>query len=259
MTEYGASPGDDEWRPAPAPPPAATEFGSSGMPADVGHATASGPHAAPASPVRTGRAPVRGLVRDVQQRRDNDYELLAFRAEQFDRAGNRLEPAPVELVSMRGIIGQLGEGESIEADGVWQSGTLRVKAIRNLTTGATVRGRTTRDFLPNSKGCLVAVVVAALALVGVIAAVVITATNSHNGTKIERSAVAMPDVVGLDTVSAFAAIGGVGLNPSDIRESGDKFCNITKQSPAASTTVKRGDPIVLTHGPTGRGDPVGCR
>jgi hypothetical protein len=58
--------------------------------------------------------------------------------EQYDLAGNRLQPVGVELQWYRG--GQLSDGEEVDVVGRWKDGTLEADRILNLTTGAQVRG-----------------------------------------------------------------------------------------------------------------------
>jgi hypothetical protein len=91
------------------------------------------------APPRHGRAYVVGVARSVQLRPgENDNQVLSFRVDQYDAAGNRVQPVGVELQWYRG--GQLSEGEEVRVEGHWRRGTLIADEIVNLTTGAHVKG-----------------------------------------------------------------------------------------------------------------------
>lgn len=117
-------------QPAPGPgPPAGT----------VGHG----------SP-RRGHATVVGQVRGVQQRTDGFGEqggnLLTFRIERYDAAGNRLQPVPVQLRT-RGYDGTLSDGDEVRVTGRWKDGTLHTDRVQNLTTGAAIVGKSIKAVL----------------------------------------------------------------------------------------------------------------
>ncbi|TDZ43598.1 hypothetical protein [Mycobacteroides franklinii] len=72
-------------------------------------------------------------------------EILTFRVERYDPAGNRLAPVPVELGGMQWsgsrISGQISDGDEVEVRGQWRGGNLRADTVINLSTGAHVQGR----------------------------------------------------------------------------------------------------------------------
>ncbi|MFD9460411.1 hypothetical protein [Streptomyces sp. NPDC060027] len=65
---------------------------------------------------------------------------MNFRVEEYDDAGARVKLVPIE---MRGIIfeGSVANGDRVRASGRMRSGTLRVKKLHNLTTGADVSAK----------------------------------------------------------------------------------------------------------------------
>lgn len=71
--------------------------------------------------------------------------VLTFRIERHDARGDRLSPIPVELraslLSAGTIMGSLSDGDEVRVSGKWKDGTLAVKSVHNLTTGATVSGK----------------------------------------------------------------------------------------------------------------------
>jgi hypothetical protein len=122
-----------------------------------------------------GRATVVGQVRGLQSRSEyygehSGANLLVFRIERYDEAGNRLRPVPVQLRAI-GFDGALGEGDEVEVTGRWKDGTLHTDRVHNLTTGASVSGK------PVKKALLVFLALVA-ALVVVFAVLVIRNTNA---------------------------------------------------------------------------------
>jgi len=86
-----------------------------------------------------GRGHVRGIARSVQVRtKDGDTAVLSFRVDQYDAAGNRMQPVGVELQWYRS--GQLSDGEEVDAVGRWSDGTLQARRIVNRSTGAQIKG-----------------------------------------------------------------------------------------------------------------------
>ncbi len=87
-----------------------------------------------------------GIVRDVQTRTEHGGKdsasqfVLNFRVEEHDDALDRVRLVPIE---MKGMIfeGSVTNGDRIRASGRMRSGTLRVKKLHNLTTGADVSAR----------------------------------------------------------------------------------------------------------------------
>lgn len=88
--------------------------------------------------------------------------VLDFRIERHDASGNRLAPVPVR---MRGLSfsGAVNNGDEIRVNrGKWRDGTLRVKDLDNLSTGAEVRAKESNRVF----GCLFVVV-----LLGILAGI----------------------------------------------------------------------------------------
>lgn len=86
---------------------------------------------------------VRGQARAVHLRSlggQPPSEVLQFRLEQYDAAGNRGPRIQVELRSnavLGGrIFGQVNDNDDVEVEGVWHNGILRAQTITNLSTGA---------------------------------------------------------------------------------------------------------------------------
>jgi hypothetical protein len=126
---------------------------SSGPPAQPGPVLRSAPvgAAAPARDPVAGRAGsaqsegtrFSGVVRDLRHRDHDDagmpMTVVDFRIERHDASGNRLAPVPVQ---MRGqsFSGSVNNGDEIRVNKAeWRHGTLRVTALHNLSTGASVR------------------------------------------------------------------------------------------------------------------------
>jgi hypothetical protein len=100
-----------------------------------------------------------GVARDVQRVAATEQMpgVWHFRVERHDDSGNRLAPIPVELrartLSGGAMLGSLSDGDQVRVAGTWEQGTLVVKAVTNVTTGAEVRNR------PLDAGSKVALVV----------------------------------------------------------------------------------------------------
>lgn len=100
--------------------------------------------------VLEGSGTVYGVARQVRMRTevsgsDGDVGTTVvcdFRLEMRDREGRPVGLVPVQ---MRGDLfeGAVGDGDRVRATGRVRNGTLRVKRLRNLTTGAEVSARTT--------------------------------------------------------------------------------------------------------------------
>lgn len=100
--------------------------------------------------VLEGSGTVYGVARQVRMRTevsgsDGDVGTTVvcdFRLEMRDREGRPVGLVPVQ---MRGDVfeGAIGDGDRVRATGRVRNGTLRVKRLRNLTTGAEVSARTT--------------------------------------------------------------------------------------------------------------------
>lgn len=157
--EWGGGPAPVEPRPEPpAPISAAEEWGDSPAPQPTRRpASATDPsqtpetlRPAPSSPApamatghRHGHGQVRGVARSVQLRTtEPSGVVLSFRVDQYDAAGNRVQPVGVELRHHR--LGQVSDGEEVEVGGRWKDGTLQAERIVNLTTGAQVKGASRR-------------------------------------------------------------------------------------------------------------------
>lgn len=99
-------------------------------------------------PVRTlqGRGAITGVARQVQMRTEvqgnsngtSTIVVCTFRVEVRDRAGTPVWVVPVEMRG-RSFEGSVSDGDVVRAEGKARRGTLRVKRLHNLTTGAEVR------------------------------------------------------------------------------------------------------------------------
>jgi len=100
--------------------------------------------------VLQGSGTVYGVARQVRMRTEvsgsdgevNTTVVCDFRLEMRDREGR---PVGLVPVTMRGDLfeGAVDDGDRVRATGRVKNGTLRVKKLRNLTTGAEVTARTT--------------------------------------------------------------------------------------------------------------------
>ena len=136
---------DEEWGDSPTPQPSPRPA-SAADPSQTPETLRPGP-ASPAPAMVTGRrhghGHVRGVARSVQLRTtEPSDEVLSFRIDQYDGAGNRVQPVGVELRHHR--LGQVSEGEEVEVRGRWKDGTLQAERIVNLTTGAQIKGASRR-------------------------------------------------------------------------------------------------------------------
>jgi len=91
--------------------------------------------------VHGGETRFTGVALDVQQRQHEYLMIVDFRIERHDPSGNRLAPVPVEMRGYtQGFSGRVSNGDEIRVvEGTWRDGTLRVRELDNLTTGARVR------------------------------------------------------------------------------------------------------------------------
>jgi hypothetical protein len=82
-----------------------------------------------------------GIVRDVRNLVGAAGMLLEFRIERHDASGDRLAPVAAQ---MRGLSfsGSVNNGDEVRVNRArWRDGTLRVKDLNNLSTGAVVRAQ----------------------------------------------------------------------------------------------------------------------
>ncbi len=150
-TGEATRPGHDpseEWSGTPDPAPAAAPPPRNDAPRHAPQAAAGAPSSAPPNtpggpPQGSGTAVVRGQARAVHLRSlggQPPSEVLQFRLEQYDAAGNRGPRIQVELRSnavLGGrISGQVNDNDDVEVEGVWHNGILRAQTITNLSTGA---------------------------------------------------------------------------------------------------------------------------
>lgn len=158
--------------------PAETSVHSDPAPGGAVAPSSSGRRAVAQGHPRHGRATVVGQVRGIQQRTEGYGEhgasVLTFRVERYDDAGNRLQPVPVQLRA-RGYDGSLNEGDNVRVSGRWKDGTLHTSRVRNLTTGASVAGKSIAKMLLIFLAIFLAV---AAALVIALAAIFIGAGNA---------------------------------------------------------------------------------
>lgn len=105
--------------------------------------------------VRSRTGPSSGMNSRRQTQRTTD--ILTFRIECFDEAGNKVATIPVE---MKGTLsGVLNEGDSVEVIAKWRPGiTLHPERVLNLTTGGTV------ETGSSSSGCLILLLILLLVL-----------------------------------------------------------------------------------------------
>lgn len=111
---------------------------------------------------------IRGWARRVQLRsvpgsggNGPAREILLFRVEHYDDAGNRRPPIPVEVRSSmhtHHISGQLNEGDEVQLTGDYRKGTLRAESVLNISTGAQIDG----DISTGAKWKRIAVMAAVL-------------------------------------------------------------------------------------------------
>lgn len=95
----------------------------------------------PLNETASGVIVVRGMARGVEVRSvgtESRSEILAFRVERYDAAGNRLAPVAVELRASE-VMGDVNDGDEVAVGGNWKAGTLKARTIVNVATGAQVR------------------------------------------------------------------------------------------------------------------------
>ena len=97
-------------------------------------------------------------------RRSSTSQVLAFRIEQFDDRGNRLDLLTVE-VRGKSLSGDVAVGDRVAVRGRLHKGVVRAKRVANLTTGGTVRqvGKATRATRQATLLILILIVLAAVA------------------------------------------------------------------------------------------------
>jgi hypothetical protein len=87
--------------------------------------------------------------------------LLEYRIERLDASGNRLPPVPAQMQGLS-FSGSVNNGDEIRVNkGRWRAGTLHVKGLDNLTTGAHVQVKEGKL----AGGCFVVVLLIALAFI----------------------------------------------------------------------------------------------
>lgn len=102
---------------------------------------------------------VEGQVRGIMSRSEEGEgeAVWTFRLERYDAVGNRELLVPVEMRGYR-FEGSIAEGDWVRLRGSERRGTLQVSELENVTTGATVRVKTT----PRIVGIVAGVTFAAL-------------------------------------------------------------------------------------------------
>lgn len=159
----------EEWLAPPTSPPIAGRRGRAS--AANPPARRSTPSRVTPSPARKrGRGKLRGVAHNVQVRkRDRASDVLSFRVDRYDDAGDRLPSIGVEMAGYRQ--GPIGDGEEVEVSGRWSRGTLRAKKVVNLSTNSELRrGR---------GGAKLATTVAALVVICFIAFVIYSMVAAH--------------------------------------------------------------------------------
>jgi pSer/pThr/pTyr-binding forkhead associated (FHA) protein len=119
---------------------------------------------------RQGRAHVVGVARSVDLRTvqggsENGSQMLLFRVDQYDGSGNRLPAIAVQFAPLRQ--GQVSEGEEVSVSGTFKHGTLHADHVKNLSTGAELKGAAGWE-----RGCGVVAIImffVVLAFIGLIA------------------------------------------------------------------------------------------
>lgn len=155
--------------------PLSTGSAASGEPARVHDLLdVAGADAAAGSPPwwQGGDAGLTGVARDVQQRQHDTWLHVDFRIERHDPSGNRLPPVPVEMRGPRlAFRGRVSNGDEIRVvDGRWQHGTLHVKELDNLTTGAKVQSN---PYTAPRIGCLVVFLAIPVVFLAIFAAIIV--------------------------------------------------------------------------------------
>ena len=105
-----------------------------------------------------------GEAREVRQRSESEgainWSINSFRVERYDKAGNRLQPVPVEMRATK-FNGTLSEGDWVEISGTWQPGqVMKPRQVNDLTTGAQVSGSVPFFIrISNWSGCIVLIII----------------------------------------------------------------------------------------------------
>lgn len=127
----------------------------------------------------SGHVVVEGQVRGSQVRAEagannSSSVIMTFRVARYDEAGDPVALVPVE---MRGnsFEGSVSDGDWVSARGRMRRGTLRVKELNNLTTGAVVRVKPVPKVV-TVLGCLVV-----LAILSFIAWIAYTGFTGSSG------------------------------------------------------------------------------
>lgn len=99
---------------------------------------------------RRGKARAVGSVANFKQRFESrkrlpTVQIATFRLELYDRAGNRVQPVPVEMRGVT-ITGHVADGERVEVFGRFSGGTLYASSVRNVTTGGGISTRLAGRF-----------------------------------------------------------------------------------------------------------------
>ncbi|MFF8352970.1 hypothetical protein ACF063_05915 [Streptomyces chartreusis] len=94
---------------------------------------------------------VEGMVRGFRARTDSrsqteDAEIWTFRLERYDDAGQRIMLIPVEMRGT-GFEGSVHDGDWVRTRGRIRGGTLHVKSLDNVTTGADVQTKRTSKIV----------------------------------------------------------------------------------------------------------------
>lgn len=90
---------------------------------------------------------INGEARGIQRRVETqgqglrNIEIITFRVERYDQAGNRLSPIPVQMRA-RSFDGILHDGDWVEIKAKWKSGkTIKVSKLHNLTLNTTLKAK----------------------------------------------------------------------------------------------------------------------
>jgi hypothetical protein len=149
-----AGPGGVAWEPAPGGTPDQKQ--SPAVPP-------AGIHAARPQWTASGNRVI-GEAREVRQRAESEgainWSITSFRVERYDKAGNRLQPVPVEMRATK-FNGTLSEGDWVEIPGSWQPGqVMKPRQVNDLTTGAQVSGSVPFFIrISNWSGCIALIII----------------------------------------------------------------------------------------------------
>ena len=122
---------------------------------------------------RQGPNEIEGQARGIVSRADGQGEsggetVWTFRVERYDDVGNRELLLPVEMRGYR-FEGSIAEGDWVRLRGRMKRGTLEASEVENVTTGATIRAKTT----PRMVGIVFAVIFG-VAFVAVVVTIIVT-------------------------------------------------------------------------------------